>query len=59
MEDGEVVPGYASVAVAVLDASGAPIASVSVTFRAGGRPLTEPVSAALTAAGALAGHLAG
>lgn len=59
MEDGEVVPGYASVAVAVLDASGAPTASVSVTFRAGGRPLAEPVSAALSAAGALAGHLAG
>lgn len=33
VEDGEVVPGYASVAVAVLERSGAPSASVSVTFR--------------------------
>lgn len=33
VEDGEVVPGYASVAVAVRDGSGAPSASISVTFR--------------------------
>lgn len=59
VEDGEVVPGYASVAVAVVDSSGAPIASVSVTFRAEGAPLAEPVAAALNAAGVLAAHLAG
>ena len=33
VEDGEVVPGYASVAVAVLEGSGAPSASLSLTFR--------------------------
>ena len=33
VEDGEVVPGYASVAGAVLERSGAPSASVSLTFR--------------------------
>ena len=33
VEDGEVVPGYASVAVAVRDATGSPSASVSLTFR--------------------------
>jgi len=33
VEDGEVVPGYASIAVAVVDPSGGPSASVSVTFR--------------------------
>lgn len=35
LEDGEVVPGYASVAAAVLDDSGQPAASVSCTFRTG------------------------
>lgn len=59
MEDGEVVPGYISVAVAVVDSSGAPVASVSVTFRAGGAPVAEPVAAALNAAAALSLHLAG
>ena len=32
-EDGEVIGGYASVAAAVLDRQGQPVASVSVTYR--------------------------
>ena len=59
MEDGEVMSGYASVAVAVLDGSGAPISSVSVTFRAGRLPLAEYVSPVLTAAATLTGLLSG
>ena len=34
MEDGEVTPGFASVAVAVVDHSGHPVASVAVTYPA-------------------------
>ena len=33
VEEGEVVPDYASVAAAVTDAAGAPVASISLTFR--------------------------
>jgi len=32
MEDGEVTPGFASVASAVVDASGLPVAAVAITF---------------------------
>lgn len=48
VEDGEVVPDYASVAAAVLDASGAPSASISVTFRPE-RASVEDLAPAVTA----------
>lgn len=38
VEDGEVTPGWASVAAAVLDHSGHPVAGIAVTFPAAGRP---------------------
>lgn len=53
IEDGEVVPGYASVAVAVDDASGAPSASVSVTFRPDQVPLDVLASTVTSAAHSL------
>ena len=58
VEDGEVVPGYASVAVAVVDASGAPSASVSLTFRPGQASLKALISAALASARTLEDLLA-
>lgn len=58
VEDGEVVPGYASVAVAVVDASGTPSASVSVTFRPEPTSITTLVSAVLASAHALGDLLA-
>ncbi|HET6876417.1 MAG TPA: IclR family transcriptional regulator [Jatrophihabitans sp.] len=41
VEDGEVSPGYASIATAVLDHSGHPVAAVAVTFPAAGTSATE------------------
>jgi DNA-binding IclR family transcriptional regulator len=38
VEDGEVSPGWASVAAAILDHSGHPVAGVAVTFPSGGTP---------------------
>ena len=52
-EDGEVVPGYTSVAAAVLDGSGAPSASISVTFRPEQVAMEALISAVLTSARAL------
>jgi DNA-binding IclR family transcriptional regulator len=39
VEDGEVTPGFASIAVAVLDHTGHPVASVAVTMP---RPVLGP-----------------
>ena len=58
VEDGEVVPGYASVAVAVRDGSRAPSASISVTFRPDQVSREALISAALASAGALEDLLA-
>ncbi len=44
VEDGEVTPGFASVAVAVLDHTGHPVAGVAVTF-----PREERVAPSLVA----------
>ena len=38
LEDGEVTPGFASIASPVLDHSGHPVAGVAVTFAAAGLP---------------------
>ena len=38
LEDGEVTPGFASVAAAVLDHNGHPVAGVAVTYPVGERP---------------------
>jgi DNA-binding IclR family transcriptional regulator len=38
VEDGEVTPGFASVATAVLDHTGRPVAGVAVTFESGPAP---------------------
>jgi DNA-binding IclR family transcriptional regulator len=38
MEDGEVTPGFASVAAAVLDHNGHPVAGVAVTYPSGEQP---------------------
>ncbi len=46
IEDGEVTPGFASVAAAVLDHNGHPVAGVAVTY-----PSAEPDAAAGTLAG--------
>jgi len=61
MEDGDITPGYASVAAAAIDRNGYPVASVDLTYRAVG---DEEVVAALgtaarQAAGALTARLAG
>lgn len=58
VEDGEVVPGYASIAVAVIDASGGPSASVSLTFRSERTWPAGRASAVCCAAGALEETLA-
>ena len=58
VEDGEVVPGYASVAVAVVDGSGAPSAAVRVTVRPEPTSITTLVSAVLASAHALGDLLA-
>ena len=58
VEDGEVVPGYASVAVAVVDASGTPSASVSVTFRSEMASVDVLATAAIAAVHALEALLA-
>ena len=58
VEDGEVVPGYASVAVAVTDASGVPSASLSLTFRSEHTWPAGRASAVCCAAGALEETLA-
>ena len=53
VEDGEVVPGYASVAVAVRDATGSPSASLSLTFRPEHVSRVTLVRAVMTSARAL------
>ena len=58
IEDGEVVPGYASVAVAVRDASSVPSASVSVTFRPDQVSMDTLTSAVISAAHSLADLIA-
>ncbi len=42
-EDGDVTPGFASIAVAVVDATGHPLAAVAATFETGSRPDTSDV----------------
>ena len=49
-EDGEVTPGLASVAAAVRDHNGHPVASVAVTFESDGDPAGIAVSVTATAA---------
>jgi DNA-binding IclR family transcriptional regulator len=60
MEDGEVTPGFASVAAAVLDHNGHPTAGVAVTFPADD-PLDLPATIAATrrTAGRLTARLGG
>lgn len=57
-EDGEVVPGYASVAAAVLDDSGLPAASVSLTFRSGTHDVSRAGTHVADAAARLRGLIA-
>jgi DNA-binding IclR family transcriptional regulator len=42
VEDGEVTPGFASVAVAVLDHARHPVAGVAVTFPCVGPAVVDP-----------------
>lgn len=61
VEDGEITPGFASVAAAVHDHSGYPVAGVAVTFPAGTRIRPESLARAIGATAAeltsrIAGH---
>ena len=47
IEDGEVTPGFASVAVAVLDHARHPVAGVAVTFPSAATPAASPVAPSL------------
>ncbi|HEU4975695.1 MAG TPA: IclR family transcriptional regulator [Baekduia sp.] len=61
-EDGSVTPGYASVAAAVLDHNGHPLAAVALTFPAGevGEAGRETLAAeVIAAAGEVARHVRG
>lgn len=58
VEDGEVVPGYASIAVAVHDVADGSLASMSLTFRAGRASMKALVSAARASARTLEDLLA-
>jgi DNA-binding IclR family transcriptional regulator len=59
-EDGEVTPGLASIASAVVDHAGYPVAAVAVTFE-GDREVdhSDIVQRAIRTAGALTGRLRG
>lgn len=60
LEDGEVTPGMVSVAAAVRDHNGHPVAGVAVTFEADRRDREGPISAAVRAtADALTRRLGG
>jgi len=52
VEDGEITPGFASVAAAVHDYSGYPVAGVAVTFPAGTRIRPESLARAIGATAA-------
>lgn len=52
-EDGEITPGFASVAVAVLDHNRVPIAAVAVTYPSDDASQAERIVEAVTATGAL------
>ncbi|MGN6162672.1 MAG: IclR family transcriptional regulator [Marmoricola sp.] len=52
-EDGEITPGFASVAVAVLDHNRVPVAAVAVTYPADAAAPTRVIVDAVTATGAL------
>ena len=61
LEDGEITPGFASVAAAVHDHSGYPVAGVAVTFPADARVEPERLAGAVRATAAeltsrIAGH---
>lgn len=59
-EDGEVTPGFASVAAAVLDHTGHPVAGVAVTFPAGDPPdLRATVAATRRTADRLTARIGG
>jgi DNA-binding IclR family transcriptional regulator len=61
-EDGFVTPGFASVASAVLDHNGHPVAAVALTFAAGeaDAPAREALAAATgEAAASVAAHIRG
>ena len=61
-EDGFVTPGFASVAAAVLDHTGHPVAAVALTFPADAVDAAARVALArrvVAAAGTVAGHIRG
>jgi DNA-binding IclR family transcriptional regulator len=61
-EDGEVTPGFASVAAVVLDHNAYPVAGLAVTYESGGRPPEEQAqyaAAVRRAAAALTARLSG
>jgi DNA-binding IclR family transcriptional regulator len=60
-EDGDITPGYASVAAAAIDRNGYPVASVGLTYRAlgDGEVIAALGAAARQAAAALTARLAG
>lgn len=51
-EDGEVTPGFASVAAAVVDHNGLPVAGVAVTYPGTGSPLEPAIAGAVRATAA-------
>ncbi len=59
VEDGEVTPGFASVAVAVLDHARHPVASVAVTYPAGSATLDRLVDEAQRTTRAIAARIGG
>jgi DNA-binding IclR family transcriptional regulator len=59
MEEGLVTPGWSSVAAAAYDATGRPVAAVSVTTAAGRRPVVELLPAVLDTAAQLTARLGG
>lgn len=61
-EDGEITPGFASVAASVLDHNGHPVAAVAVTYPSGGEPppdVRRLATAVRATADALTGRLGG
>lgn len=59
LEDGEVTPGFASVAAAVVDHNGHPVAGVAVTCPSADGPPVELADAVLATASALTRRLGG
>ena len=59
VEDGEVTPGFASVAAAVSDHTGHPVGAIALTFESHVSPTDDLVEAALRTAAALTHRLGG